>query len=215
LSALLAGALIALVPVFVWELVLRPQRERFQVAKLLRVEIQVNLRMLIRTRIWREESPKGIVRDFFTTRIALEALAGRMGELPARVLDDVLRLYRSLEQLDTISERYREHMRELTTRPEGSAKLAEYDATRISALDAFDETLNTALDLGIRASKGLDEVLISHWAPEERRLASPEDLEIAARSEIKTTIERRKVRHESTLAKDAAVSGAAIVSPRS
>jgi hypothetical protein len=190
---LLAGPFLALVPIFVWELFVKPQRLRVQIARLLRVEIRINLAVLIRTRIWREKSSMGIARDFFPSDEAFKSLANQMGELPPQALESVLMLYRQLKHLDTIAIRFREMVATFGNRAkESPGNSQDNKRLRVGALDAFDETLRHAERLCSKATAELNAILEAHWTFEEIALPTTERLERGIRSEIEQTIDRRR-----------------------
>ena len=159
--ALVLGPLVALLPVFVWELGIKPWRTRRNVAKLLCAEIQWNVAELATLHEFLSTGATGIPRGRVYTRVAFDALTPVMGELPPEVAEKTLRFYAEFGRIEhTIDgiEELRARARDADA-PE-KARLGNAVAMGMRALE---QTASGTIDSGLAARDALAPLLESAW----------------------------------------------------
>src|SRR5665213_2294987 len=97
---LLAGPFLALIPVLVWETVIKPQRMRRNASRLLIAEIALNLDELAFLRLRLETAPTFLPVNMSLTRIAFDSVASSISELPPKAMEKVIRFYAHAARLD-------------------------------------------------------------------------------------------------------------------
>src|SRR4051812_4125154 len=104
-AALVAGPLLALIPILVWELVVKPRREEKQLARTLRREIQYNLDLLESAD---EADPKhsiiALPSRFKCSTVGFDTLASRTAELPVDLGTKVIFLYNGFWRLNRLAD---------------------------------------------------------------------------------------------------------------
>jgi hypothetical protein len=177
LLTFLTGAGTALAPVLLWELGIKPWRDRRALAEVLRSEIEFSTQVLADAEAIRRDDPRYVIADFRPTTAAYAALLGRLGELPTEALRDLLMFYRGVayllaEQsvLQTEETRKRERTGQINLPP--------------IAFQSFDTALSNTIGYGVRALAHLDEIADPGLERERRSWASIEQLRRLAQQRL-------------------------------
>jgi hypothetical protein len=89
-----------------WEAVLKPARERRSLSHVLADEVAVNLQIAAMQQEYVQRNPKGIPADFAFVTVGFSALAGRLSELPTKLVGDVIVFYAALTEANKIPDRF-------------------------------------------------------------------------------------------------------------
>jgi hypothetical protein len=92
-AKVLLGPALALIPVLVWELVIKPSRIRRNLAILLVAELELNLEELAYYRVCREHVPDMRLVNLMLPRVSFLASQASLGELPPESLRELIRFY--------------------------------------------------------------------------------------------------------------------------
>lgn len=101
------GAVIALLPILVWELWWRPVRYRQLIARTLRVEITFARDRVVAVQKWMAKTPgHPIPTDFKIATFAWDSVAENVAELDERVMKAVYRTYNDFHDLNGLAARF-------------------------------------------------------------------------------------------------------------
>jgi hypothetical protein len=133
----------------------KPRRTRRRVAALLMHEINVNVQAMAVHAYLREGHPRQVSADFRLSRLAFDALAAEVAELPPMVAADVIVLYHHFEHLHVLREAFsRTHAEWRAAEATGQGDIEKRKQYCLAALDGFnvnlDETLAEARDVFAR-----------------------------------------------------------------
>jgi hypothetical protein len=101
------GPLLALLPILVWELFLRPARSRRNIAVFLLTEVTLNHSAALRNQLYRSHRTGALPIVQNNRYLAYESLASQLGELPPDVLELVQRYYSVLRRVEVTTEKVR------------------------------------------------------------------------------------------------------------
>ena len=177
LGAVLLALLGGVVGSMLLELWWKPRRTRRRIAALLVEEVNLNAQMIQNYIHVLRRDPGSISPDFELSRLALDAVAQDVGELPPTVAGHVILAYHHFECLPRLLEILRERNRRWREAEgaTGRSDVEELKDYTINALDVFTVALNTAFK---EAGETLE--LLQAYAPKvERRGVS--DAEYAQR----------------------------------
>lgn len=109
-TTLLLGPVLALVPILVWELWLRPSRVRRNLALSVLSEVDINLHWVFGFARYREEHARALLTYPMARKLVMESCAHELGELPRLLADNVLRFYANIDEIVATNEylRYRQ-----------------------------------------------------------------------------------------------------------
>lgn len=79
---LLLGPVLALIPLFVWELVVKPMRTRRNIAHMLLAELHINLTELCYMHADMSVAPNRLPANLNLSRLAFDSIKVNLGELP-------------------------------------------------------------------------------------------------------------------------------------
>lgn len=145
IGVFLSGFLAFLV-VVIWEGWLVPARHSRNVAHALMGETSINLQLLAGQQEARKANPKSIPGDFQMSKVAFDALADRIAELPPELLNSVLLFYNRVTSLNAMPQLYSDLLTQYrAARPNTSVKqsiASDLDAT----IEVFNRYLDKTLD---------------------------------------------------------------------
>ena len=98
-GTIITGALGGFVATFLWEVVLKPRRERKALAELLAAELEQHARLLTAMRLERAKQPDRVVTQQGLSTGVYEAVLGRLGELPYTLVGPLVVYYQLLQRL--------------------------------------------------------------------------------------------------------------------
>jgi hypothetical protein len=96
LTALFGGAGATLL----WEVLLRPKRDRRNVAEVLSAELSHNMQMLAATAV--NARPDTVPPDLALSTMVFDAVTEKIGELPSETIGEVVFIYRYFQQLNAL-----------------------------------------------------------------------------------------------------------------
>jgi hypothetical protein len=126
-----------------WELLLKPLRERRSVAEVLAAEVSLNLQLLAAAKL--HARPDKVPPDFELSTMAFDAIAEKMGELPPQTVAEVLFVYRYFKQLSSLPKSYSQFVSDLRATPVE----APYRATVEQELRACVAVFNSYVEKAI------------------------------------------------------------------
>ena len=175
--SLLAGIIIGLIPAAAVELSLKPRRTRSNVAKVLRVEVALNLKLLGLQSAYRLRQPRAIPADFNLSKTAFEAVAGEIGELEGELLGEVLLIYRKFDYLLEVSQLFGDLVDQRFLAEEGSRGQADIERHLDTALEAFNRNLDGTIDHANRVLPRLDKAAFTRPPWYKGTIMSAEELD--------------------------------------
>ena len=177
----LLGPVLALLPILVWELAIKPSRRRRNLALLLIAELELNLEEIAYYRVFREENAENLLVNLPLPRSSFTAVQAMIAELPASDLRDLVRFYALTEKIDATHVKLATTLASLNSSPTPDDK-----ATLSAAISAGTQRLGRILDaawlLGADARLSLDDVVRSSWMDAPPVIASTESIMTSARS---------------------------------
>ena len=186
------GLISGLTPTLIWQMWLEPWRDRMNAAKVLRTEVQLNLRHLIAQREWLE-ARCAILEDFRTSHVVFDALAGTVAEFPDRLVEAIIRAYEHLEHLVIVSERVRAYKQRLDQLEddvaEDSPKRRKLSIDIQAGVDAFRDSLDGAIKTLEHARRCLHDTL-PYWSKEQ--LTPLKDIERDSAERVSRSINQKR-----------------------
>jgi hypothetical protein len=165
---LLAGLFGGAGATLVWELAIKPRRERQAVARLLMAEMMLNRRIVINAQRGREA---GTVTMPPSTRLlhatSYAASAQRLAELPIPVAIMVDWTYRYLDKITNTQERYWS----VAMQNDSAGKRAQFEPVLGKINDHYWTLLDTSLELMEKALSALEFASLPVWSTRRRKLA--------------------------------------------
>ena len=178
-TTLLLGPLLALIPVLVWELAIKPSRVRRNLALLLVAELELNLEEIAYYLVCLNEDPEHHLVNLMLPRTAFIAAQTLLAELPARDLRDVIRFYAVTGKIDATQA----GLTGTQARLHGASVEEERVVVRAALLAgtrALARRLADAWTLGLDARASLDDVVRASWMDAPPPLATEETIRAAA-----------------------------------
>lgn len=129
-----------------WELWLKPRRERKQVARALSAEVSLNLRHLVAMSSVGMQTNRAIPADFELSTLMFEAIADRVGELPLPVLSRLIPLYNRFRYLNRAATEYGALIDKRDAHVDKGAKFLSLASEVNAANEAFYRTLETTIE---------------------------------------------------------------------
>jgi hypothetical protein len=189
LLGLFGGAGVTLV----WELILRPMRERRSIAEVLSAEVSLNMQMLSAAEV--HASATKVPPDFEASTMVFDAVAARIGELPSQAVAEVIFLYRYFKQLNEMPKTYVSLIDELRALSGDSPHRQTVEAEIKACVSVFNGSVAEAINRCNITQPMLLKTAFPRWSP--RRYGRPPSRmldtdEMAARVRI-AQAERAKV----------------------
>ena len=139
LTALFGGAGATLV----WELVLKPMRERRAIAEVLSAEISINLQLLAAASSF--ANPKRIPSDFALSTTVFESITDKIGELPPQLVLEVVFLYGYFRELSEQPKAYVECVKEIRGYDSGSQNYQSVEREILALVAVFNQYVQKAI----------------------------------------------------------------------
>jgi hypothetical protein len=180
-TKLLLGPVLALVPVVIWELVLRPSRTRRNLALLLIAEIELNLEEVAYCQAVREEATGSFVGAPLLPRGSFTASQGSLGELPPPDVRALLRFYATTARLEAAYVSLAAALARLehTTVSQDVEQLNQLIAANLRTIGVF---LDDAWRIGADTREALDELVRTGWIDAPPVIKDASTIRIAARA---------------------------------
>lgn len=179
-TILLLGPLLALLPILVWELAIKPSRTRRNLAMLLIAELELNLEEIAYFQICLEEDPDNHLVNLLLPRSSFVAAQILLAELPARDLRDLTRFYAITGKIDAtqVGLTGTRARLERETSVDDRVMLA---AATAAGTRALERRLAEAWTLGVEARASLDNVVRSSWMDEPPPIETVDTIMSSAR----------------------------------
>ncbi|HEY7770272.1 hypothetical protein [Longimicrobium sp.] len=142
LSGLFGGAGATLL----WELYLKPRRERKSVGRTIAGETSLNLQLIALQLAAGEHNPGAVPSDFRLSTLAFEALASSIGELPTEPRQLVILLYNRVQYLNRLVDLYSHTVDKLRETPGESPAKVALDREARAASEAFYRILERTFE---------------------------------------------------------------------
>lgn len=178
LTFLLLGPLLALIPIFIWELAIKPARVRRNLAMLLVTELELNLEEIAYWRLCLETDPDTRPASMLLPRTAFAAVQTVLAELSARDLRDVVRFYSITAKIDATQAGLMGTQARLEGAPDGDKPMLS--AAISAGSRALERRLAEAWTIGLDARASLDDVVRSSWMDAPPQLEDEESIRAAA-----------------------------------
>jgi hypothetical protein len=149
-----------------WEGVLKPARERHNLARVLAEEISINLQIAATMRVYRTQEARHVPSDFGFVTGTFTAVANRVGELPTRLVSPVILFYASLAQANQLPPMYAEIMRRWQDAQNKVTKgqvLPGIEAERDRCLILFDGAIEKAIERANELLPYLHRAAVPWW----------------------------------------------------
>ena len=180
-TTLLWGPLIALVPILLWELAIKPARTRRNVALLLMAELELNLEEIAYYEAGREEDPERHLANLLLPRASFAAAQPLLAELPAAELRTTIRFYAITAKIEATHARLLSLLAQ-RDRAGTDAERRQIDDALGTGLRALGSLLAEAWATGDEARTSLDDIARSSWMDVPPTIVSGEEIRSAARA---------------------------------
>jgi hypothetical protein len=182
----LFGPLMALAPILVWELGLKPRRTRRNVAVVLLAETEANLEEIAYYRLTREKHPEAYLVNLALLNITYSSVHASIAYLPVECVTNLMRFYTSLRKIDLTNSALETTRARLvgTSEPEEHQML---QASLDHGLVSLGTQLNTAWSAGISVQRDLREAIESSWIDVEVKVTDPQTIIAHARERYAAT----------------------------
>lgn len=185
----IAGALVALVPVLLWELGIRPWRTRRNVMRMLLAELRINLVEMGDIFALRQETPKALPQNLNFPHVVFDATGSDLGELDAKVLFKVLECYSVLVDVQRAVDTVSEFIREIQGRK--GANEEKMTALVFKGQQILTMNIDIAISRLVKTIDLLNEATFNDWGEAAKR-QSPEEVKRAAIARHQRIETRRK-----------------------
>lgn len=136
MTAILLGLFGGAGATLLWELVLKPMRQRRNVAEVLSAEVSLNLELLAAAEV--NARPDNVPSDFELSTMVFDAMAERIGELPSQTVREVIFLYRYFKQLNELPKMYVKSVDDLRAVPADSPHRKAIEGEIRSCVQVFN-----------------------------------------------------------------------------
>lgn len=153
--------------IVLWESVLKPRRERRNIARAIATETSQNLQLLFAQAHARFEGAGLIPRDFHLSRLAFDAVSDRIVELPPDALGKVVRLYGLVDYLNDLVPVYSDMVDRRREAPKDAAYLEQLEREINAAIESFNTNLDVAFDAANAANRALHKAGEPWWSREK------------------------------------------------
>lgn len=173
-QALLVGLFGGAGATFVWELVLKPLRERRAVAEVLSAEVSMNLQLLAAAKTL--ASSTRLPADFTVSTAVFDSVVTRIGELPPRLVGEVVFLYSYFSELNGQPRMYRESVKELRAYQAGTQKYTQVQMELLAQVGVFNQYVDKVIARVNLIQPLLLKAAFPWWSP--RRWRRPPAVEL-------------------------------------
>jgi hypothetical protein len=190
---LLLGPALALIPILVWELRLKPQRTRHRVASLLLAEIHYNIDELFQLKNRQEHNPKAVILGMQFSKRAFDAMSGSIGELPAAQAKSVLAHYAHLARVEALLT----HLKAFQEKRLPSGGGVDDDLLRLAVekgILSLAHSTDAAIGHAFKVRTSLFEVLAAEAFDEPEPLEPRDRIESKALKQFKDGVEQLAAR---------------------
>jgi len=150
---LFLGPLLAITPILIWELGLKPRQQRIQLAKTLLRELLYNrLQLETYEKIDPRTSDTALPSRVSCSTVAFEALATHVGELASATASEVILLYNQLSRFNLFARDYDTIIEQINTGMLDPGGMARYQVQR-------DMIVEAVRDQRLICLKGIEMVL--------------------------------------------------------
>jgi hypothetical protein len=183
-SVELAGSILPLISglfggvgaTLLWEMFLKPRREKQSVGRTIAGETSLNLQMIALHLAARERSPNSIPADFRLSTLAFQALASQIGSLPSDARQLVILLYNRIEYLNRVVDLYAQLLDKLRTSAADNPHLPTYQREADAAVEAFYRLLDSTFDTANETITLLHKRVENRFFGEQRRTGSSDEV---------------------------------------
>jgi hypothetical protein len=190
-TKLLLGPVLALIPILIWELAIKPSRSRRNIALLMMAEVELNLEEIAYYLAVREEDPNGAgpVPNLLLPRGSFAAVQTSLGELPPADVRELIRFYAITGKIEAT------HLGLAAT----SARLER--ATTSMEIEALTDSIATgnrtlrallddAWEVGTEVRELLDELVRTGWMDAPPPIADASVIRAEARARRATRLSK-------------------------
>jgi hypothetical protein len=158
----LFGPLMALIPIFVWELEVKPRRTQRNVALVLLAEVEANLEEIAYYRLAREKDPEAYLANLALLSITYSSVHPSIAYLPIDCVTNLMRFYTVIRKIDTTNLALEATRARLfvTVDPEERKML---EASLSHELLSLGRQLNHAWSLGTSTQHDLRRAMEDSW----------------------------------------------------
>jgi len=196
LTAILLGLFGGAGATLLWELVLKPMRERRNVAEVLSAEVSLNLELLAAAEL--HASPDNVPSDFELSTMVFDAMAERIGELPSQTVREVIFLYRYFKQLNELPKIYVKSVDDFRAVPADSPHRKAIESEIRSCAVVFNSYVVKASHRVNLTQPLLIAAAFPWWSPRKYRHAPSKELDLREMAErvLVSQAERAKLAEE-------------------
>lgn len=159
-----------------WELVLKPMRERRAVAEVLAAEVSLNLQLLAAAGSL--ANPRKIPPDFKLATRVFESIADKLGELPPQVVAEVVFLYHYFNELNEQPRAYVDCVKEIRGYELDSANYRATEREIFANVAVFNQYVQKATVRINLTQPLLLRAAFPWWSPRRWRRRQPELLKV-------------------------------------
>ena len=174
-----------------WEIVLKPKRERRNVAEVLSAEISHNIQMLgAAMNVARTDR---IPPDVQFSTMVFDAVVEKIGELPPKVIGEVVLLYRYFQQLNSFPRIYSEALDRYRETPADAPHKPQLQKELQSVIDVYNSYLPKAAGRVNIVQPQLLKVAFPWWSPRRLFRSKAKELDLAeSRERIEDSQQHRR-----------------------
>ena len=126
-----------------WELVLKPMRERRGIAEVLSAEVSMNLQLLGAASTL--ANPRKIPPDFRLSTAVFESITDKVGELPPQLVAEVVFLYHYFTELNEQPKAYVDCVKEIRGYDSGSQNCQSAEREILAQVAVFNQYVQKAI----------------------------------------------------------------------
>lgn len=196
MTAILLGLFGGAGATLLWELVLKPMRERRNVAEVLSAEVSLDLQLLAATELYARSD--NVPSDFELSTMVFDAMAERIGELPSQTVSEVIFLYQYFKHLNKLPKTYVKSVDDLRAAPADSPRRKAVENEIRSCVEVFNSYVAKAIQRVNLTQPMLLAAAFPWWSPRKYRHASSKELDLREMAErvLVSQAERAKLAEE-------------------
>jgi hypothetical protein len=159
-----------------WEVLLKPLRERRSVAEVLAAEISLNLQLLGAVKLYAR--PDKVPPDSELSTMAFDAIAEKVGELPPQTVAEVIFVYRYFKQLSSLPKYYSQFITDLRSTPSDAPHRATIEQEIRGCVAVFNSHVEKAIVRINITQPLLLKVAFPWWSPRKFQREPSRDLDL-------------------------------------